>query len=92
MQVRPTVLKVHALLFVSTNLQFHCSLEPDSVDQVLLSKYGIIRSGDHQAHEVSGIDQSNYVCFAPLSLSYSKMVHKKFTGQEELTSGEWTTW
>jgi len=65
--------------------------ENDSVNQQLLNKYGLIRSCDHQVAGMSGIDQSNYVSFAPLPLSYSEYLHKKFTGHEELTSGEWTT-
>lgn len=68
------------------------AVEANSVNQQLLTKYGLIRSCDHQVPGMSGIDQSNYVCFAPLPSSYSKFLHKKFTGHEELTTGQWTTW
>ena len=68
------------------------ALESDSVNQQLLTKYELVRSCDHQVEGMSGIDQSNYVCFAPLPLSYSKYLHNMFTGHEQLTTGQWTTW
>ena len=63
----------------------------DSVNKQLLAKYGLVRSCDQQVAGMSGIDQSNYVCFAPLPPAHAQFLHKKFTGHEELTTGQWTT-
>ena len=75
--------------YVCSFLFLWCIGELDEVDHTLLSRYGVPKS--QPCSLPPGVDESNYVGFRPLSLTYAAKLHKAFTGSSELRRNDWIT-